>query len=292
MKPPEENLGNRLKLLEAAAETFSSSGYNGTSLRAIARRARVSFQLIQHHFGSKSDLWLAVVDYLYAGLALPDELLEFDPQSDLHAQFREHLHRMMMATLRRDSLRKIRIMEQFADSERHHDYLKPRSMEFFTSRALPYFEQAARLGVLTGVSVEEAAVLWTGIVTQNITDPDILQLCTGHPARSAPSIDRVIDLMFRICTREPSRHSDAQPTQAHARPIEADAARAHSAGARVIYPPGFQRYDERNEERDEALQFENGRLKQLVGELTLENRLLSERLKEAVRPRPHKRRPD
>ena len=48
------DLDNRSRLLRAATDAFAEFGYEGTSLRAIADNAEVSFQLIAYYFGSSS----------------------------------------------------------------------------------------------------------------------------------------------------------------------------------------------------------------------------------------------
>ena len=41
---------------------FAEKGFEGASLRGIAAGARTTHGLIRHHFGSKEDLWRAMVD--------------------------------------------------------------------------------------------------------------------------------------------------------------------------------------------------------------------------------------
>jgi len=52
----------RRRLLEAALKRFAEKGFQGASLREIAEDAEITHGLIRHHFGSKDDLWRAVVD--------------------------------------------------------------------------------------------------------------------------------------------------------------------------------------------------------------------------------------
>lgn len=58
----------RERLLAAALTTFARSGYEGTSLRAIAARAGCDVSMVAHYFGSKRELWQAIVDELAARL--------------------------------------------------------------------------------------------------------------------------------------------------------------------------------------------------------------------------------
>ena len=49
------------RILDAAERLFAISGYDGVSLRQIAREAAVEVALSNYHFGPKADLFLAVV---------------------------------------------------------------------------------------------------------------------------------------------------------------------------------------------------------------------------------------
>src|ERR1700682_5916157 len=52
----------RKRILHAAAKAFAAKGFEGTSVSDIARRARVSKQLVHHHFHSKEGLFEEVHD--------------------------------------------------------------------------------------------------------------------------------------------------------------------------------------------------------------------------------------
>jgi AcrR family transcriptional regulator len=53
------------KLLDAAIEAFSESGFKGTSTRDIADRAGVHHPLITYHFKNKDQLWCAAADRIF-----------------------------------------------------------------------------------------------------------------------------------------------------------------------------------------------------------------------------------
>lgn len=67
MKLPEESTrtrnpeGTRKAVIDAAQRLFAEKGFAGTSLRDIAHESGVSQPLIQHHFGSKDQLYSAVI---------------------------------------------------------------------------------------------------------------------------------------------------------------------------------------------------------------------------------------
>lgn len=52
----------RDKLLAVALSSFARHGFDGVSLRTIANAAGFDVSMLAHHFGSKADLWHAVVD--------------------------------------------------------------------------------------------------------------------------------------------------------------------------------------------------------------------------------------
>jgi AcrR family transcriptional regulator len=77
------------RILAAAEELFAASGYEGTSVRQIARKADVPVALVSYHFGSKLGVYRRVfeshtptiVAERMAGLALAE--LEQDPDRRL-----------------------------------------------------------------------------------------------------------------------------------------------------------------------------------------------------------------
>jgi AcrR family transcriptional regulator len=73
------NADTRGEIVEAAKRVFASDGYDGTSLRGVAREAGVDPALVHHYFDGKASLFVAA-------MALP-----FDPrQVKEHAAGTEH----------------------------------------------------------------------------------------------------------------------------------------------------------------------------------------------------------
>ncbi|MEM7098359.1 MAG: TetR/AcrR family transcriptional regulator [Pseudomonadota bacterium] len=62
-KVQERTRATQQAILAAAFEEFSRVGFAGASLRQIADIAEVNHRLIQHHFGSKLDLWKATATH-------------------------------------------------------------------------------------------------------------------------------------------------------------------------------------------------------------------------------------
>jgi AcrR family transcriptional regulator len=67
-------LKSKDELLEVAIDLFAANGYAGTSIRDIANAVGRSVSNVYHHFRSKEDLWLAILEYSVRGL--PERLRE------------------------------------------------------------------------------------------------------------------------------------------------------------------------------------------------------------------------
>ena len=74
----------RTRIREAAAELFAARGPDAVSIRDVVGAAGVSVAMVSHHFGSKDDLYTAVVEGMYEELAaLASVLFAIPPGPDL-----------------------------------------------------------------------------------------------------------------------------------------------------------------------------------------------------------------
>jgi AcrR family transcriptional regulator len=93
-RPPDD--GRRRELLDAVIESVARDGIGGRSLRALAESVGTSHRMLIHHFGSRDELMLAIVEEIESRQAatLPD--LPDDPADAVAATW---------ADLRRPELR-------------------------------------------------------------------------------------------------------------------------------------------------------------------------------------------
>jgi AcrR family transcriptional regulator len=271
------DLDNRSRLLRAATDAFAEFGYEGTSLRAIADNAEVSFQLIAYYFGSKEELWIETVDYLFERYLETGKGLGFTPSGNLQEQFRNHLRLLLTDMLQRPQLRKIWIQEYLADSSRYHTVIKPKIKYLYETLALPYFNEVVRLGIVEKFTPEEISLLWSGLVQNNVVYPYYVELSLGAQAGSTKAVEEQVDLVFAILTERLT--TDAETTA----PEPVAAVHAPLAGTTLPGNVVAVRPDARvapDATRFRQLEMENEHLKQLVGTLSLEKKLLLERLSE------------
>jgi AcrR family transcriptional regulator len=64
MTEPETKLDARERLIRAAIEIFAANGFNATTTRMLADKARVNLSAIPYYFRSKEGLYLAAVEYI------------------------------------------------------------------------------------------------------------------------------------------------------------------------------------------------------------------------------------
>jgi TetR/AcrR family transcriptional regulator len=106
------------RLLDAALDAFADRGYDGTSVREIARDLGVSHNLIPQRIGSKDQLWRCAVDRGFGQLtiALAGALAD-DPGTDL-ARLRAVVVRFVEANAARPALSRIIAQEAAAPGPR------------------------------------------------------------------------------------------------------------------------------------------------------------------------------
>ncbi|HET7924765.1 MAG TPA: hypothetical protein VFL30_07690, partial [Rhodanobacteraceae bacterium] len=195
-------------------------------------------------------------------------------------QFHNHLRLLLTDMLQRPQLRKIWIQEYLADSARYHNVIRPKIKLLYETLSLPYFSEVVRLGIVERFTAEETAVLWSSLVQNNVVYPYYVELALGVPAGSPKSVERQVDLVFAILTEK----RDAAAGQSD---VVDEPQRAASPAAAAFVPQPSETvvyaWKEREDVASEGarlkqLEIENLHLKQLVGNLSLEKKLLLQRL--------------
>ena len=68
----------RARILEAAKQEFARAGLGGARVDEIAERAQANKRMIYHYFGSKEDLFTAVLEEAYLDIRSAEQALELD----------------------------------------------------------------------------------------------------------------------------------------------------------------------------------------------------------------------
>lgn len=199
-KRPAAAPDSRERLLHAAIEAFAERGYDGTSLRDIADRAGVGFQLIGYHFGAKEDLWLAAVQDAYEYFATFTQNVRLGPEGDPAAQFRDFVRQLIARANEHPHLLRIFVQEGLAGSSRYKKVLRPMLKRFYETLTLPLQREAVRLGAVRGVTAEESNLILGCVVLANLVQPFHVEFFLGERAGSAGYLERQVDLLSRLLT--------------------------------------------------------------------------------------------
>ena len=118
-KTQQRSLRTKQKLLDAALEAFSESGFKGTSTRDIAARAGVHHPLITYHFSNKDRLWRSAVKYVFRDFVeelrrAQEKLATECPKARFTAMVRIYVHH----AARNPALHKIVLQESSYPSDR------------------------------------------------------------------------------------------------------------------------------------------------------------------------------
>jgi AcrR family transcriptional regulator len=111
---------HREKVLEAALDVFADLGFEGTSVLKLGRQLGVSHSLLHARFGSKRELWQAVVDHCLEQLRARSEaaLRDLGPDATPTERFRAATNAFLVALAGTPSLLKLMNYEGARSSDR------------------------------------------------------------------------------------------------------------------------------------------------------------------------------
>ena len=78
MRKPKAPEANRARIVKAAIDEFASRGFKGASMDAIADRTHTTRALINYYFGGKEQLYIAVLEQVYAEIREAEGQLDLD----------------------------------------------------------------------------------------------------------------------------------------------------------------------------------------------------------------------
>ncbi|MDB5480603.1 MAG: hypothetical protein JWO83_1656 [Caulobacteraceae bacterium] len=191
---PQED--GRSRILAAALEVFSTSGFEGASLRQIADRAGVMHQLVVYHFKTKEGLWRAVItsildDNIARLPAWRTRLEAVSPAQALRTVVRE----FVLFTSRRPEFHRIATFEGRADNDRIRWLLQTYTRPYFEfSTSLIRAAQTAGAARPGDPGRLHYAVI--GLVTTSFVFAHEYRAMTGLEPFDPAEIERIAALTF------------------------------------------------------------------------------------------------
>lgn len=174
--PYAKSAERRQQIVDEAYRVFATRGYHGSSLREIAAAAGIGLSTLQHHFGGKEDLLLAVLarrdelggDVDTSGGRLPDDL-PFPDALVAQARRNEGIPGLI-------ALYSILAAEATVPGHPGHDYFLDRyaGMQESYEREFAALAAAGRLreGVDPALAAATVVALWEGIQLQWLYAPE------------------------------------------------------------------------------------------------------------------------
>lgn len=126
----------QIQILETAEQLFSTTGFNGTSVRDIAQKANVNLAMISYYFGSKENLLEAIFDYRSADIQVQLAALQsnttMEPLQKIEKMIDAYVDRIMsMQCFHRIMMREQMLSNDTTIGKKIHEY-KKRNNEFIT----------------------------------------------------------------------------------------------------------------------------------------------------------------
>ena len=190
------NTLSRTELLEHAFEEFSERSFNDVSLRALAKKLRVSDSLFNHHFGSKQKLWREVVDTIIERefRQLISEL-QLDPAMDnALSMLRNYISVMLEVAKHKPAMFKL-IFNVLSDDEERAEYVLDRYLKPYmkiVDRALGLCIERGEIRNVTNVTLH---TLILGSVNMLIR-PEFAMQGIEDTSRQGIQVDSLVDVIM------------------------------------------------------------------------------------------------
>ncbi len=174
----------RKEILAAARRVFAQRGLNGTTVREVAKAAKVNNAMIYYHFRHKDDLYRSVLADSFSAMMNIWNDPVFKQKTSVRAKIEKYLSGFIRFHKGNEELRRIMAMEFAASGGSCARICEQYFAENF-SHLTALFREGMRTGELKTFDPPLAAGALIGIVVHNF----ILQPMTKHLHGRAMSLD-------------------------------------------------------------------------------------------------------
>jgi len=186
---------SRARIIEAAREAFSTMGFEGASLRNVAKDAGVQHQLATYYFKSKEELWMVVMDELAASFLdrLGDRIRGLEGV-DAATKLRLVVREFVKYSAENPQLHRLMTMEGRRESERLVWLIRRHVSQFFAI-STNLIREAQALGVVRPGDPGQLHYCAIGIATAAFSLAPEYQLVTGKDPFTRSHIEQIADLV-------------------------------------------------------------------------------------------------
>jgi TetR/AcrR family transcriptional regulator len=185
----------RARIIAAAREAFSTIGFEGASLRSVAKDAGVPHQLATYYFKTKEELWMAVMDELATGFftRLGDRIRGLEGV-DAATKLRLVVREFVEYSAENPQLHRLMALEGRKESERLV-WLIGRHVSRFFAISTKLIREGQALGVVRPGDPGQLHYCTIGIATAAFSLAPEYKLVTGHDPFTRPHVEQIADLV-------------------------------------------------------------------------------------------------
>ena len=197
----------REDILQASLHLFARRGFHGTSMRDIAREAKIADGLIYHYFASKRDLFRAIIEE-YSFLPVLRTLPDLADQLDLRALLIVVARGFFDVLKRNPELARVLLQEVQVFPEEKEAFFADAVSESITELAT-ILESRMSGRALTHVDPEVTARIFFNALLAFFVEQEILGGKNLLPADESAYVEHLVDMVVR--RTGPGRSKPAGP---------------------------------------------------------------------------------
>ena len=195
----------RARIIEAAREAFSTIGFEGASLRSVAKDAGVQHQLATYYFKTKEELWMAVMDELAIGFfARLGERIRGLDGVDAPTKLRLVVREFVKYSAEYPQLHRLMTMEGRRESERLAWLIK-RHVSRFYSISTKLIREAQAIGVVRPGDPGQLHYCAIGIATSAFSLAPEYKIVTGKDPFARSHVEQIADLVCDFLFARPEK---------------------------------------------------------------------------------------
>ena len=195
----------RARIIEAAREAFSTMGFEGASLRSVAKDAGVQHQLATYYFKTKEELWMAVMDELAIGFfARLGERIRGLDGVDAPTKLRLVVREFVKYSAEYPQLHRLMTMEGRRESERLAWLIK-RHVSRFYSISTKLIREAQAIGVVRPGDPGQLHYCAIGIATSAFSLAPEYKIVTGKDPFARSHVEQIADLVCDFLFARPEK---------------------------------------------------------------------------------------
>lgn len=204
-------ISTRAQILVAARRLFARKGFDGTSVRDVARSARVNNAMIYYFFKDKLELYRAVLADSFAALDRIWEHAIFTSEAPVRQKMQKYIQEFIRFQRANEDLRRI-IASEFASCGKNMRWIGDKYFANNYTRLAQILKEGMNSGELVKLNPATAVASLIGMIIHPFILKPVAEYVSGKSMDI--SIRRftrfVVELFFDGLNRKPSRYTVAQ----------------------------------------------------------------------------------